>query len=388
MDQTSPKIRLDSIDFVRGLVMVIMALDHVRDFFSNATFDPTDLSHTDGWYFFTRFITHFCAPVFVFLAGTGAFLSSKRQNPNELSKFLFTRGIWLVILELTIIRFGWFFNATYTVSVGQVIWAIGWSMVALSLISRLPVKAVAILGISIIIFHNFLDGIQAKSLGDIGWLWNIFHEPGFIQLFPNYSIFYLYPLLPWIGVMSAGYAFGALYSLEQDRRKSILLMLGISMTLGFFILRGINIYGDPHSWITQQNPFFTALSYFNVTKYPPSLLYILITLGPVMFLLRALDGMQISLAKPILTFGRVPMFYYISHIYLIHTLAFVAAFIHTNNPWYFTSDAVLAQPMGERGFPLWVVYLVWVSVVIALYPICKWYSGVKKRDTSGWLRYL
>ena len=388
MEQSSTKLRLDSIDFVRGLVMVIMALDHVRDFFSNAQFDPTDLARTDGWYFFTRFITHYCAPVFVFLAGTGAFLSSKRRDPGALSRFLLTRGIWLVIIELTIIRFGWFFNLTYAVSVGQVIWAIGWSMVALSLISRLPVKAVAAVGIGIILLHNTLDSVHPTTFGPAGWLWNILHEPGFIQLFPNHSIFYLYPLLPWIGVMSAGFAFGAIYTLPQERRRSILLILGIVMTLGFVVLRWLNIYGDPSPWTTQPNAFFSVLSFINVTKYPPSLLYVLITLGPVMFLLRALDGKEITVAKPLITFGRVPMFYYITHIYLIHGLAFLAAFIHTNNPWYFTSDAVLAQPMAERGFPLWVVYLVWLGVVVALYPLCKWYAGVKRRDTSGWLSYL
>lgn len=388
MEQSPTKLRLDSIDFVRGLVMVIMALDHVRDYFSNARFDPTDLAQTDGWYFFTRFITHYCAPVFVFLAGTGAFLSSKRQNPNELSKFLFTRGIWLVILELTIVRFGWFFNLTYSFSVGQVIWAIGWSMVALSILSRLPVKAVAVIGISIILLHNTLDVVKPESFGSFAWLWTILHKPGTVQLFPNVSIFYLYPVLPWIGVMCAGYAFGALYTLSQERRKSILLLLGVGMMLGFCILRALNIYGDPSLWIAQPNIFFTLLSFINVTKYPPSLLYTLVTLGPVMFILRSLDGKELSMGRAMITFGRVPMFYYITHIYVIHTLALLAAFIHTNNAWYFTSDSLFAQPIGELGFPLWVVYLVWITVVTALYPLCRWYAGVKRRDTSGWLSYL
>lgn len=388
MDNSTPRIRLDSIDFLRGLVMVIMALDHVRDYFSNASFDPLDLAHTDIYYFFTRFITHFCAPVFVFLAGTGAFLSSKRERPAELSRFLLTRGLWLVFLELTVVRFGWFFNVSYGTSVGQVIWAIGWSMVALAGLMWLPQKVVAAIGISILLFHNCLDGIHAQSLGAMGWLWNIFHEPGAVLIAPNHTMFYLYPLLPWIGVMASGYCFGALYKMEQERRKAILLRLGLGMIAGFFVLRGINIYGDLVPWSVQQDGLHTVLSFFNVTKYPPSLLYLLITLGPAMLVLRAFDGKQFSILKPVIVFGRVPMFYYIAHIYLIHLLAITITYIKGMNVGFYTSDSLFTQSVGEHGFPLIGVYIVWISVVIILYPLCKWYAGVKKRDTSGWLSYL
>ncbi|MBI3260153.1 MAG: DUF1624 domain-containing protein [Ignavibacteriae bacterium] len=388
MDNSTQRIRLDSIDFLRGLVMIIMALDHVRDYFSNAPFDPLDLVHTDIYYFFTRFITHFCAPVFVFLAGTGAFLSSKRERPAELSRFLLTRGLWLVILELTVVRFGWFFNVTYGTSVGQVIWAIGWSMVALSGLMWLPQKVIAAIGVSIILFHNCLDGIHSQSLGSMGWLWNIFHEPGAVLIAPNHSMFYLYPLLPWIGVMASGYSFGALYKMEQQRRRTILLRLGLGMIAGFFAIRGINIYGDPMPWATQLNGLHTVLSFFNVAKYPPSLLYLLITLGPAMLVLRVLDGKQFSVSKPIIVFGRVPMFYYIVHIYLIHLLAVTITYIRGLNVGFYTSDSLFTQSVGERGFPLIGVYIVWVSVIIVLYPLCKWYAGVKQRDKSGWLSYL
>jgi uncharacterized membrane protein len=387
MNTSTSKIRLDSIDFLRGLVMIIMALDHVRDYFSNASFDPLDMAHTDMYYFFTRFITHFCAPVFVFLAGTGAFLSSKRQRPKELSLFLVTRGLWLVLLELTVVRFGWYFNVTYTSSVGQVIWAIGWSMVALAGLMWLPQRVIAMIGISIILFHNCLDGIHAQNFGAMGWMWNILHEPGSVQITPHASMFYLYPLLPWIGVMASGYCFGALYLIEQQRRKSILLWLGVGMITAFFILRGINIYGDLVPWSIQHDQLHTVLSFFNVTKYPPSLLYLLITLGPAMLVLRALDGKQFTLSKPIIVFGRVPMFYYIAHIYLIHLLAVVITFIRGMNASFFTSDLLFSQSVGELGFPLLGVYSVWICVVIILYPLCKWYATVKQRDTTGWLSY-
>ncbi|MBS1538183.1 MAG: DUF1624 domain-containing protein [Bacteroidetes bacterium] len=387
MDNSTPKIRLDSIDFLRGLVMIIMALDHVRDYFSNATFDPVDMAHTDFYYFFTRFITHFCAPVFVFLAGTGAFLSSKRQRPKELSRFLFTRGLWLVFLELTVVRFGWFFNVSYTNSVGQVIWAIGWAMVALSGLMWLPQRIIAVIGISIILFHNCLDGIHAQDFGVMGWMWTILHEPGAVQITSTHSMFYLYPLLPWIGVMASGYAFGALYSMEQQRRKSILLRIGVGMISAFFILRGINLYGDLVPWSVQQDQLHSVLSFFNVTKYPPSLLYLLITLGPSMLVLSALDGKQFALSKPVIIFGRVPMFYYIAHIYLIHLLAVAVTVIRGMNVGFYTSDALFSQSVGEYGFPLIGVYIVWVAVILLLYPICKWYAGVKQRDTTGWLSY-
>lgn len=388
MNSSTTKVRLDSIDFLRGLVMVIMALDHVRDYFSNASFDPLDMVHTDVYYFFTRFITHFCAPVFVFLAGTGAYLSSKRERPVELSRFLLTRGLWLVFLELTVVRFGWFFNLSYSTSVGQVIWAIGWAMVALAGLMWLPQRIIAAIGISILLFHNCLDGIHARELGAMGWIWNIFHEPGPVMITPTNSMFYLYPLLPWIGVMASGYSFGALYKMEQQRRKSILLWLGLGMIAAFFTLRGINIYGDPVPWLLQHDTTHTVLSFFNVAKYPPSLLYLLITLGPAMLVLRAFDGKQFSFSKPVIVFGRVPMFYYIVHIYLIHLLAVLITTIRGMNAGFFTSDSLFSQSVGELGFPLIGVYIVWISVIIMLYPLCKWYAGVKRRDTSGWLSYL
>ena len=383
------KPRLDSIDFLRGAVMVVMAIDHTRDFFSSYRFDPLDLTQTNALLFMTRWITHYCAPVFVFLAGTGAFLSlSRGKTKTELSKFLLTRGIWLILLEFTVIRFGWLFNLDYTLSFGQVIWAIGISMIALSGLIFLSTRTVTVFGLAMIVFHNLLDSITPSQMGIFGWPWQIIHSGGVIFFPPNYVYVALYPLIPWIGVMAAGYGFGALFLKDERTRRRMLLMLGFGMILAFIVIRGVNIYGDPHPWLPQKNFLFTVFSFIKCEKYPPSLLYLLMTLGPAIAILPALEKMKGWAANFFIIFGRVPMFYYILHIYIIHALAIVTAFFTVHDVGFL----FLNEPPGSwsvpYGFGLGVVYLVWFIVVMSLYPACLWFAGVKQRRKDVWLSYL
>ena len=292
--QISIKPRYDSIDFLRGFVMVLMALDHVRDYFTNVHFDPLDLSQTTVPLFLTRWVTHFCAPVFVFLAGTGAFLSMGRgKSKNDLSKFLLTRGLWLVFLEFTFVRMGWTFGLWDTILVGQVIWAIGMSMIFLSFLIYLPFRVLAALSIVMILVHNFFDGISPEQFGSFSWLWIVFHTFAPINLGNNYTLFIGYPLIPWIGVMGAGYCFGSLYNLDPDKRRKYLFRLGSSMIGLFILLRLFDFYGDANKWATQKNFLFTILDFIDTTKYPPSLLYLLMTLGPSILFLSFLEKVKV-----------------------------------------------------------------------------------------------
>lgn len=358
--------------------MVIMALDHVRDHFSSAHFDATDLAQTAPALFFTRWITHFCAPVFIFLAGTSAFLSRTRgRTTAELSRFLLTRGIWLVILELTIVRFGWFFDLDYSRFVLQVIWAIGMSMVVLSALVLVPAAAVAALGVALMASHNLLDGVEASRLGTGGWLWYVLHVP---------HLPVVYPLVPWIGVMAAGYGLGPLLLREPARRRRLLGMLGVGSMTAFVVLRAMNGYGDPKPWSTQTSGTFTVLSFLNVTKYPPSLLFLLMTLGPAIALLPLLERVSGPGARFFVVYGRVPLFYYVLHLYLIHAVAIGAAYLAGHDVRSFFT--VFSFFPTEYGFGLPVVYLVWVAVVATLYPPCRWFAGVKQRRRDAWLSYL
>src|SRR6267142_1114590 len=331
----APVPRLFSVDVLRGLVMVLMALDHTRDFMAYPGFPPEDMAHTNGPLFFTRFVTHYCAPVFAFLAGTGAFLATNRgKSLPQLSRFFLTRGLWLVILELTIIDFAWGFVPWVHAGV---MWGLGWSMVAMALIVRLPVRWIAALGLGMIATHNLLDRINPASLGKLSWLWIFLHTPGRIPVNAHFHFSVRYVLIPWVAVMATGFAFGSLL-LRPDRRKWI-LTLGISTTILFFVLRGINSYGNgiaglsfgyPRSagpWSVQPTLPLTVVSFFNTLKYPPSLHYLLMTLGPSLIVLGLIDKTkaQSGLSRILLVFGRVPLFYYLMHIYVIHILAIVVA---------------------------------------------------------------
>lgn len=394
--------RVDSIDLLRGLVMVIMMLDHVRDFFHYATyqFDPTNLEKTTAALFMTRWITHFCAPVFFFLAGTGAYLRRSRgATTSEISRFLASRGLWLVVLELTVIRFLISGDLTPTgVFVGQTIWALGWSMIALSALVYLPLGAIAAIGGVMVLIHNAFDGLKIPpcapgapqcSAGDL--VAHVLHVQGPLQLWPKGVVFLaLYPLIPWIGVMALGYVFGRLYTMDATVRRRILLRLGLGLTALFIVLRATNLYGDPSRWSVQPRPGFTVLSFLNLTKYPPSLLYLCMTIGPAIVLLAYTEREHRSaIGRALVTYGRVPLLFYVLQWVWAHGLAFPAfalagkptsaLFILHNNP---------PDVLARAGFSLAVVYVVWIAGVFALYPICKLYADVKRRRNEWWFGYL
>ena len=381
--------RLDSIDLLRGLVMVIMALDHVRDYFSESRFDPLDLSRTTVPLALTRLITHFCAPVFVFLAGTGAYLSLTRGKTRPaLSRFLLTRGLWLVFLELTFVRLAWTFNFDYSFAFVQVIWAIGCSMVALSALVYLPSRAVGGIGVAMILTHNLFDGVNPGGLGIFGWPWQILHVAGPIVYAPGRMFFIAYPLIPWIGVMAAGFGFGEIFTLDRARRNRILYALGGGLIVLFTFLRGLNLYGDPVPWSVQRTPGLSLISFLNCLKYPPSLLYLAMTLGPAIALLPLLERWKGKVAGFFLVFGRVPMFYYILHIYLIHLLAIGTAALLGLNVGFLLSAPFFSAPVPGWGFGLPAVYAFWAATVLSLYPLCRWFAGVKSRRKDPWLGYL
>jgi len=388
--------RVVSIDVLRGLVMVIMALDHTRHFLTNVQFPPELLPNTYAALFFTRFITHYCAPVFSFLAGTGAFLATCRgKSVQQVSWFFLTRGLWLVFLELTIVDFSWTFVPW---AAAGVLWILGWSMVAMALIVRLPVRWIAVFGVGMIATHNLLDRINPASLGKLAWLWMLLHSPGAMPITPHFTFRVLYVLIPWVGVMAAGFAFGALL-LRPDRRKWI-LMLGISMTALFLLLRGFNLYGNSSSgvpfsvgpWSLQPTPSLTVISFLNTEKYPPSLDYLLMTLGPSLILLALLDGTKAErgLGRFLLVYGRVPMFYYILHLYLIHILAIVVAWLsHQPASWLWHGASFLLPTPAGYGHGLLFIYAMWILVIASLYWPCLWFMEFKQRHRDWvWLSYL
>src|SRR5438046_1655313 len=393
-EQSLSRPRLDSVDTLRGMVMVIMALDHTRDFFSkDLTFAPTDLAQTYPALFLTRWITHYCAPVFIVLAGTGAFLSTTRgKTMQELSRFLLTRGLWLVFLELTWVRcFGWLFNFDYHFSMGIVIWAIGWSMVALAGLVFLPLRWIATLGLVMIGSHNLFDDLQPESFGKLGWLWKILHSGGVLFPADGYSFVAGYPLIPWMGVMAVGYGFGSWLLREPSERRQRLFQLGATLTALFILLRAANVYGDPDLWSRQKNALFTFFSFLNCHKYPPSLLYLLMTLGPALLVLALLDRGTPRWLKPVLVFGRVPLFYYLLHIPLIHGLAVLIAYVRYGHAeWFFANPPAAGPPSipAGYGYSLPIVYLIWVGVIATLYPVCQWFAEVKRRRREVWLSYL
>ena len=387
--------RIESIDILRGLVMLVMALDHVRDYFHAPAFvySPTDLTHTDFMQFFTRWITHFCAPVFVFLAGTSACLYGFKKTKKELSFFLFSRGVWLVFAEIFILALARTFNPAFHFINLQVIWAIGISMMVLSGLIYVDRRVILLAGIVLIAGHNLLDQVHVQTPFLPSFLWSLLHETGYFSI-GNIRIHVHYPVLPWIGIICAGYGAGQLYEsgFPSDMRKRILLLTGSGAILLFILLRSGNFYGDPSHWAQQKNALFSLLSFLNVSKYPPSLLYTLVTLGPALIFLALAESPGIKWPSTISMFGRVPFFYYLTHIFLIHVLALVAAVISG----YQLSDMVLSDMVNNSpqlkgyGFNLLVVYLVWITLLFILYPFCCWFDQYKRKhqSTQAWLRYL
>ena len=387
--------RIDSIDLIRGAVMIIMALDHVRDYFHYDAFmyDPTDLTHTNGFLFFTRWITHYCAPVFVFLAGISAYLYGAKKTRKELAAYLLSRGLWMILVELFIISLGRTFNPAYPFFNLQVIWAIGISMITLSGLIYLKRPAILTIAILLIAGHNLLDGVHVPGNGLGAFLWAVLHEPH-LFIFGHFKVNVLFPVIPWIGIMALGYYLGFLFSshYNRDRRINVLFFLGFSATSLFFFLRLYNIYGDASLWSAQRTVSFSLISLLNVTKYPPSLLYSLMTLGPAMIFMALAEAPLNFITEKMVVFGRVPFFYYVLHIYLIHLLAVIAASM-TGYHW---SDMILNTRVNQvpglkgYGFNLLTVYAVWILLILTLYPFCKWYERYKRVHQSGrwWLSYV
>jgi uncharacterized membrane protein len=395
------KWRVNSVDLLRGLVMVIMLLDHTREFVHADTFrfSPTDLSKTNVLLFFTRWITHLCAPTFVFLAGTSIYLQLLRgKSRSELAKFLLTRGLWLIFLEFTVVRFALFFNADYSfLGLAEVIWVFGISMIVLSGLIFLPLRVVAALGIAMIALHNLLDFIKvpsAVSMADtpgpdaLQKLWLFLHQPGFVPLWGDVKLFVAYPLIPWIGVMAAGYAFGVVYEWDEERRRQWLVRAGFLLSALFVLSSAIITY----VFTTQTSPVFIILDFLNATKYPPSLLFLLMTLGPAFLLLAWAEKVREDsfMSRILTTFGRVPLFYFILQMFVAHGFGVLLNFLAGKNIDYFffnfPASATGAPP--DAGFTLWVVYASWLAGLLLLYPICHWYDRIKQSRRGFPFSYL
>ncbi|MBS0280926.1 MAG: DUF1624 domain-containing protein [Proteobacteria bacterium] len=386
------RARLESVDVVRGIVIVLMALDHTRDFFGDLAADPTALAATTPALFFTRWITHFCAPAFFLLTGTGACLALGKMSKRELTRYLITRGIWLIFLELVVMRFALQFNIDYQVTIVTVLWALGWAMIALAGLIWLPIPAIAAIGIAMVAGHNLLDGIPPSRFGALAPLWTILHAPGILFDNGRFLVVISYVLIPWIGVTALGFCLGRLFQGDAARRKAWLLWMGIGLTAAFAILRLADIYGDPAPWSPQGSLLWTLMAFLNATKYPPSLLFLLMTLGPVLLLLRAFDDGVPKILQPALIIGKIPLFFFVLHFFLIHLLAVLASWLRYGEIGEMFRSPDLghfpfSQPPGW-GAPLPVIYAVWIAVVLILYPSCRWYAQVKQRHKAWWLSYL
>jgi uncharacterized membrane protein len=379
--------RVESVDVVRGAIMIVMALDHTRDFFGVPGVSPTDVSRAGAALFFTRWITNICAPVFFLLTGTGAYLALRKKSIGELSRFLLTRGLWLIVLEIVVLRcLAYQFNVDYRMTMLIVLWALGWSMIALSALVHLPLAAITAFGVALIAGHNVLDGVRSANP-----VWVILHGPGFVAT-GAHTVFASYPLIPWIGVTAAGFALGRIYDWDPDRRRRFLVRAGVLATLTFVALRAVNVYGDPSRWRHQAAAATTVLSFLNTTKYPPSLLFLLMTLGPALLMLRAVDRRVPAWLQPALVFGKVPMFYYALHFALIHAVAVAVCYARYHDAhWMFESADVAHYPFTAPpgwGYALPIVYAIWIAVVVSLYLLCRWFAGVKQRRHDVWLSYL
>ena len=406
----SLKDRVASVDALRGLVMIIMALDHVRDFIHDGAMSggsPTDLAATTPLLFMTRWVTHYCAPVFMLTAGMGAYFYWRRGArgalgaqgaqgaKGELSRFLVTRGIWLIVLELTLMQFAYNFNlSTANPIFLLVLYVLGACMIILAALVWLPAPALAAISIATIVLHNLADGIRAQDLGWWGPMWNLLHQVG---AFPFAGRIWIsaYSLVPWFAVMALGYCLGAVFELAAERRQRTLLRAGIAMTIAFLVIRVINGYGDPARWSWQASAAFTVLSFLNTTKYPPSLDFLLMTLGPALIVLSWFERLPFSRSNPLIVFGRVPLFYFVLHFFAAHLSIVGLSLLRYGR----SAMGFMLQPVPSMGGPanefppgfgynLWVAYAVWIAIVVALYPVCRWYAAVKERRQSRWLSYL
>ena len=394
MEIPADKHRIYSLDLLRGLVMVIMALDHTRDFFHYDAFlhDPLDVKTTSVYLFFTRWITHYCAPVFVFLAGTSIYLQSLRKTSADLGSFLMKRGLWLIFVETVLITFAWTFDFSFPAIIMQVIWAIGISMVLMSLLIRLPYSFLLVLGLIITFGHNILDYVKSTHSG---FFWDLLRNGNFAThvFAPGHKVVIIYPFVPWLGVMLLGFCAGKIYSPKTDRkwRKKFLLNTGAAVTVFYIVLRWMNSYGNPYQWEIQNNSVFTVLSFLNVHKYPPSLLFMCMTIGPALIFLSLAENLNNRLTRIISVYGSVPFFYYLLHFYILHLLCMIL-FVSRGHAIDEHTPDVFGIPfhyliVGE-GYSLKIVYVIWICTVLALYPLCKWFSEFKKRKKYWWLSYM
>ena len=376
---------------LRGLTMVIMALDHSRDFFALGFvfFAPTDLDHTNLEVFFTRWITHFAAPTFMFLAGIGLYFASARRTKSELAYLAITRGIWLIFLELTLVGFFWTFSSDfYYQPKVAVLFAIGVAMIAMAAIIYLPRYMIILLVAFLLLGHNAFDGIEPQIFGSFAYLWNLAHVPDTITI-AGIEIRVVYPLIPWIGVMALGYLFGPITKMPRVDRRKVFLLVGASFLAIGFALRWGNIYGDALLWAEHPTVEFTIMSFLNFTKYPPSLLYLLFLLGSAMVLMGALDRPLGKWSYPLRDFGRVPFFFYILHIPLLHVGGILLALYTFNDASWLMQTPIGPSPEGYHyTYELLPTYIAWVSVVILLYWPCKWFAGLKTRRKDWWLSYF
>jgi uncharacterized membrane protein len=391
--------RLGSVDALRGLVMIIMAIDHVRDFVHRGAMfqSPTDLATTTPVLFMTRWITHFCAPVFMLTAGMGAYFYWRNggRTKAQLSRFLVTRGLWLIVLELTLMQVAYNFNLASTNPIFMlVLWVLGACMIILAGLAWLPLPALAGVSIVTIVLHNALDPIRAQSFGTLAPFWILLHQVGAFP-FAGRIFIAAYSLVPWFAVMALGFCLGSTFSAAPEKRRRLLLTIGAAMTVGFFAVRALNVYGDPVRWTTQPSTMLTLLSFLNTTKYPPSLQFLLMTLGPALMVLSVFDRLSFSRSNPLIVFGRVPLFYFVAHFFLAH----VAIVVLTVATYGTSAMSYMFQPVPSMGGPakafppdfgydLWVAYAVWAAIVTGLYPVCRWFAALKERSDRWWLSYL
>lgn len=387
-----PRSRLEFIDTVRGMAMIVMAIDHVREFVSNAPFDPTDLTQTNAAYFLTRWITHFCAPTFVFLAGVSVFLSASRgQGP--VTRMLVTRGLWLMLLEVAVVTpLGWAFNLHWGFTRLQVIWAIGGSMVLLAPLRLLGGRVVLGVGLALLLLHDGLTAHEAV-LGPLAPAWHLLGDFQILKPAPGHVVASIYPVLPWLGIMATGYGLGGVFVAERGRRGRVLLGLGLAAVAGFIALRASQLYGDPKPWAVQSDPMLTLFSFLNCTKYPPSLLYVLMTMGPALILLAFAGSLPALLARPLALLGRVPLFFYLLHLPLLHALCVLAVWLRGRPVgWLFVDSIALGHkpgsPMVANGLGLGAVYALWALGLALLYPLCRAYARVKDSKRYPLLAYL
>lgn len=385
--------RVRSIDVLRGLVMIIMALDHVRDFFHSEAMlqDPLNPATTTSLLYFTRWVTHFCAPLFVLLSGTSAYLAGRRKTKSEQSLFLIKRGLWLILMEVTLVTFGITFDPEFNFLILQVIWAIGISMVMLGLLVWLPLWAIFMIGLAIVFGHNLADAAEAARNNQVGFVWSLLHRQAFYQLGSGYSLLILYPFLPWTGIMLLGYCMGKWFEpqVTSSARQKRLLMLGSGLIVLFVVLRSMNGYGNPIPWVKYENGLDNFLSFLNVQKYPPSLMFSSIIFGIGFLVLALFENIKNRFTDVLNIYGRVPFFYYILHFYFIHILCVIAFYVcgYGAEDIRPANNFLLFRPTNF-GFPLWAVYLIWLFVVAALYPLCRWYNRYKSTHKQWWLSYI